>query len=362
MMQWAEGMKSRGYDAGIITGRTVEPHEDLTTYTARTGVSVTVLDSLRRELEPKQDLKALLSLRKLIRREKPQIIHTNSSKGGIIGRIAARMNRTPVIVHSPHGHIFYGYYGKVKTSAFIRMERWAARFTDRITNLTGPGREDHIRLRIAAPDKFIVIPAGIDLEKFSNSARSRSEVRSELGLTDNAVVVGWVGRMADIKNPMLLIETAALLKGREDLRFLMVGAGDRYDSVRRRVEALGLSEKFRFTGHREDVPDLLAAMDIYILTSSNEGLGRSILEAQAAGLPVIATDVGGVPEIIEDGVSGLLIPPSQAQSAAEAVLKLADNVALRGKIVSGANSRLQIFSLEKTLDEIDNLYQEMLSL
>ena len=355
-------MAQRGWETKIVTGRTVEPQENLPAYSARTGVPIEVVDSLVRELEPRNDLKALAALRKIIRRESPVIVHTNSSKGGILGRIAARLNRVPAIIHSPHGHIFYGYYGKLKTAIFILMEKWTARFTDRITTLTSLGREDHLKLKIGPPEMFTVIHAGIDIDKFMNPRKSRGEVRRELNLPDDAFVAGWVGRMADIKNPQQFVKAAALLKQREDLRFLMVGGGAPYDSVYKKAVELGISEKMVFTRHREDVPDLLNAMDIYVLTSLNEGLGRSILEAQAAGLPVAAAEVGGVPEIIIDGLTGLLTIPNSEESTADAIVRLSNDPDLRKRIVSEARERLFLFSLEKTLDDIDNLYREVLSL
>ena len=178
--QWAEGMKQRGYDTAILTGRTVNPHIDMKDYTRRTGIPIIRVESLVRELEPFNEIKALFKICRVIRDYSPHIVHTNSSKGGIIGRIAAKLCNVPVIVHSPHGHIFYGYYGKFKTSVFIALEKLTARFTAKITTLTKLGLEDHVKFKIAPREKFRVIYAGIDVEKFKRGSRQPKEIKSEL--------------------------------------------------------------------------------------------------------------------------------------------------------------------------------------
>jgi glycosyltransferase involved in cell wall biosynthesis len=166
--------------------------------------------------------------------------------------------------------------------------------------------------------------------------------------------------MVEIKNPLLLIETAEKLFPVENFHFLMVGDGGLLEKCRERTLALGMAPKFTFTGHRQDVPDLMQAMNIFTLTSNNEGMGRSILEAQSAGLPVIATQVGGVPEIIRDNLTGLLIPPGDPAALACAIEKLYRDRQLGNRLAASARQQLPLYSLEKTIANLDHIYQELL--
>ena len=360
-MQWAAGMLDAGYETKLVTGRTGHPQEDFGVYSRRTGVPVITVESLHRELEFKYDWRAYRELKRIIRSEKPDIVHTNSSKAGILGRMAAKSCRVPVIVHSPHGHIFYGYYGRLKTAAFIAVEKWAAKFTGRITNLTQLGLEDHVRLKIGPRSKFTVIYAGIDTDLYAKPKKSREELIAELGIPEGAFVVGWVARFVEIKNPLMMVKAGEILSGNPDYHFLMAGDGELFDEAVRYVRDRGLEQRFTFTGYRTDIPDLLPVMEVYCLTSKNEGLGRSILEAQAAGVPVIATEVGGVPEIVEHEFSGILIPSQDVTALCGSLVRINAESSLRKKLIQGASIRLNRFSLKKTLADIDKLYQELLS-
>ncbi len=362
VMQWAAGMRSSGHIVKLITGRTSQPHQNLKSYSRVMDVPVIGVDLLQRELHPFLDFIAFIRLYKIIKFEHPDVVHTNSSKAGILGRLAARLAKVPVIVHSPHGHIFYGYYGRLKTGVFIFLERMAARFCDRITNLTRLGMEDHIRLRIAPREKFMVIPPGIDIDRYAHPKRNRRIVRQELNIEPDSIVVGWVGRLDRVKNPLLFLEAADLLKKVARLKFLVVGDGELMKEAEQFVQVRGLVGVVTFTGFRSDVPELLAAMDIYCLTSLNEGLGRSILEAQSAGVPVIASRVGGVPEIVIDGETGMLFPAGDAKTLAEKIKLLAEEPQIRTMLKKAALKTINEFSLQKTLDDIDNLYGELLSL
>ncbi|MBC8278320.1 MAG: glycosyltransferase family 4 protein [FCB group bacterium] len=361
VMQWAAGMLEAGYETKLVTGRSEHPQEDFGVYSRRTGVPIIAVESLHRELELGNDWRAYRELKRIIRAEKPDIVHTNSSKAGILGRLSAKSCRVRVIVHSPHGHIFYGYYGRLKTAVFIAVEKWAAKFTGRITNLTQLGLEDHLKFKIGPRKKFTVIYAGIDTELYAEPSKSREEVLKELGIPEGKFVVGWVARFADIKNPLMMVKAGEILSGNPDYHFLMAGDGELYGEAVRYVKDKGLEQRFTFTGYRTDIPDLLSVMDVYCLTSKNEGLGRSILEAQAAGVPVIATEVGGVPEIVEHEFSGILIPSRDVTALCGSLVRINAESALRKKLVKGASLRLNRFSLKKTLVDIDKLYQELLS-
>jgi glycosyltransferase involved in cell wall biosynthesis len=356
VLQWAEGLQKRGFQITIISGRTDNPERDLSAFASRTGIPLVMFPSLQREVQPFSDIKALVILYRYIKKAKPDIVHTHTSKAGFLGRIAAKLNRVPVIIHSTHGHIFYGYYGRLKTKLFILMEKFAGNFTDCITELTQLGIEDHIKLKIAPRDKFVVLRAGIDLTQYRSPQKNREQMRQEFSLPVEAFVVGWVGRMTDIKNPLLLVKTAEILKNKSSLRFLMAGGGELLEPAKELAIQLNIVDKIIFTGHRNDIPNILTAVDIYVLTSRNEGLGRSILEAQAAGITVIATNVGGVPEIVTDGETGILVPANNPSALAEAIVKLTFHPELRVKLSQKALQNLGAFSLEKSLNDLEHLY------
>lgn len=359
VLQWAERMKAEGHETKIITGRTIEPHTDLKKYSERTGVPVIILQSLHREIEPLSDLQAFFKLLKIIGNEKPDIVHTNSSKAGLLGRMAAWLNRVPAVIHSPHGHIFYGYYGKIKTGIFIILERLTAKITNKITILTQPGIDDHLKIKIAPKSKFVLLPAGIDLELYRIPQKSQDSIRQSLDIGEDDIVIGWVGRMVDIKNPKMFIETAKILNENK-YKFVMVGDGPLANDCQRLVDKYGLSEQFVFTGHRNDVPDLLHAMDIYVLTSDNEGLGRSILEAQSAGIPVIATSVGGVPEIVKDHLNGILVPARDIAALAQSIRELAGDSSTIDKFKKEAEKNLSEYSLDNTVAALNSIYRDLL--
>jgi len=321
-----------------------------------------MLNSLRRELHPLNDLWSFWRLCRTIGKIKPLIVHTNSSKAGILGRAAAWLCRVRIIVHTTHGHIFYGYYGRLKTRVFIILEKLAAFVTDTITELTNLGVEDHVRLKIAPREKFTVIRAGVDLAKYAVPSKSREEILSELHLPLGKIIIGWIGRFDTVKNPLLLIQTANILKDNPKLHFLMAGDGELFEKAKELTCEMKIEDRFTFPGFRNDIPDLLSVMDIYCLTSLNEGLGRSILEAQAAGAAVIACKVGGVPEIVEPNLTGILIPSNDCAALAAALEILTCDSDLRSRIAAEAKKRLTAFSLQKTIKDFDNLYQELLSL
>lgn len=360
VLQWAARMKILNHDVKVVAGRTVEPHVDLQEYSLQNDVPVIIIDTLLREIKLFSDLKAFFHLTRLIKKEKPEIVHTNSSKAGLLGRFAAWLNRVPAIIHSPHGHIFYGYYGKFKTGIFILLERLAAKITDKITILTRLGIDDHVKLKIAPVSKFALIHAGIDLEIYRNPTITRDEIRKNLKIRKDEIVIGWVGRMVEVKNPRMFIEAAKTLNT-EEYKFLMVGGGPLADDCRQLVDGYGLSNDFIFTGHRTDIPNLLNAMDIYVLTSDNEGLGRSILEAQCAGIPVIATDVGGVPEIVRDHRNGILIPAKNSTALAGAIKELIGDKSLVDTFIMEAESNLPEYSLDNTITALDEIYRGLLS-
>lgn len=289
----------------------------------RAGVRLFEVPELEREVRPLTDARATLALWRLLRHERPDIVHTHTSKAGAIGRIAAWLAGTPVVVHTPHGHIFYGYYGPVMSWLIRLIERALARITDRIVTLTDRGREEHIRLGIAGADKFVTIPSGITLAAFRSGGADPSMKRKELGLPAGGPVAGTVGRLVPIKGHAWLIRAVPHVVAEfPEACFVFVGDGPLRGELAQLGNALGVASHLKFLGMRQDIPDCLAALDLFVFPSLNEGMGRALIEAMAAGLPVVATRVGGIPDVVVEGTNGLLVPPQDERALAAAVLTL----------------------------------------
>ena len=354
-------MKNRGSDIVLVYGKTVDPVVDLNEYAVTTGVRLIKIDSLQRKISFFHDLKAFLLIRKIIKNEQPVIVHTHTSKAGIIGRWAAWKEQIPVVVHTPHGHIFYGYYGKFITRLFILLEKWAARRCHVITTLTRKGLFDHVTAGIASEKKFRVVPSGIDTRRFAVNKNSLGNIKRETGLRDG-VIIGWVGRFETVKDPLTFIKAAAIISVRvgddKDVQFLMAGEGSLHGEIESSVRSFGIADRLVLTGERKDIHRIYPLMDVFVLSSINEGQGRVIIEAMASNIPVVATDVGGVGEIVHDGETGLLVPPANPERLAESILKVVNDDELKRKLVSKSNKQIQKFDLETMVDKFEEIYKE----
>ncbi|WP_447972458.1 glycosyltransferase family 4 protein [Nitrospira sp. Kam-Ns4a] len=284
------------------------------------GIRWQVVPSLTRAIHPVKDLQTLWRLTALFRQERPAIVHTHTSKAGVVGRLAAWLAGVPVVVHTPHGHVFYGHFGRAASQAFLVIERLLARRTTWLIALTEAERDEHLARKVGCPDRFAVIPSGIELDRFRRATAAPRRPPRGVALPPEAIVVGSVGWLTPVKGHRVLIEAAARLHRAHDrLHLLLVGSGALRGELERLVERLGLRDRVHFLGHRDDVPACLAAMDLFVLPSLNEGMGRALVEAMAAGRPVIASRVGGVPAIVEDGRTGRLVPPGDPAALAAAL-------------------------------------------
>ena len=349
-----------GVHGVIITGKTVEPETDLEAYAAGHNIDLYHVPQLVREISPLRDISAFFTIRRIIRQVKPDIVHTHTSKAGIIGRFAAWSAGVRHIVHTPHGHIFYGYFNSFVSSVFIMIERLASRITNKITVLTGKGLSAHVRMGIDSEDKFTVIHSGVDVSRYSNG--DGDSIRSETGYTGK-VIVGWAGRLVPIKNCSLFIESASLIKKRNpDTRFIVAGDGEERELIERLAEKLNLSGSLTFLEDCKDMPSVMAAFDVFVLSSHNEGFGRVLVEAMASGAVVVSTHVGGTPDVIEDGVSGMLVPPGNPSAMADAVCKVLDDDELRVRLVKAGKARAGLFDIRSMVDKFEELYAEILGL
>lgn len=342
------------FACGLISGQTTEPPPGLAEDLTRAGVPWTQIRHLRRPVNPVADGRALWHLYRAIRRARVDIIHTHSSKAGFLGRLAARIAGASHIVHTPHGHVFEGYFSPMVRSAFIALERAAARFTDRIITLSDGEARDHLRHGIGRPEQFVTIPSGVDLD----AVTAAPPVRPVSG----GPVIGAVARLVPIKGLQHLVDAAPqVLRHCAQARFLLVGEGEMRPALEEQARGLGLEDRITFTGYRPDAPSLLAGMDVFVLPSLNEGMGRVLVMAMALGKPIVATRVGGVPELLGDGEAGLLVPPGDPAALAEAVCSLLRDPTRAQGLGEAGRRRVHRYSVEAMLDMLAKLYREVMA-
>jgi glycosyltransferase involved in cell wall biosynthesis len=332
------------------------------------GVDVVTIPELGREISPLRDLIATLRLAWLIRRERPQILHTHTAKAGTVGRLAARLAgraRPPIVVHTFHGHVLRGYFGPVRSRVFRWLERWLARGTTALVAVSPQVRDDLVAFGVAPREKFAVIRLGIELEQrvADGDSDGRAETRRYLGIPPDRFTVGWIGRMTAIKNTEdLLSAFKALRTGGVEATLCMVGDGPDRSDLERRAHELGIMRDTLFLGYQQDVAPFYAAFDALVLPSSNEGTPVSVIEALAARTPVVATRVGGVPDVVRDGEDGFLVETGDTEALADRLARLAADPKLRQRMGASARARvLPRYEVTRLVDDVDRLYRTLLS-
>jgi glycosyltransferase involved in cell wall biosynthesis len=355
------------YRTTLVVGEPGEGEGDMAYLASERGVHPITIGELGRAIRPTDDLVAFWKLFRLMRSERPHVVHTHTAKAGTLGRLAAVAARVPVRVHTFHGHVFAGYFSPAKTRVFLIIERALARVTDRIIAISESQRRDLSELyRVAPGAKFAVVPLGLDLSPFAEvpDEPPPTGVRAEFGIGSDEVVVGIIGRLTAIKNHQLFLDAAriALERAPEGVtfRFLIVGGGDLEDEIR--ASASGLGERVVLAGWRRDLAEVYAACDIVALTSNNEGTPVAVIEALASGRPVVATEVGGVADVLERGNLGLLVPPGDAEGFADALVRLATDTRLQADLkAKGRASVLARFSIDALARGVDALYSGLLA-
>ncbi|MCX5839559.1 MAG: glycosyltransferase family 4 protein [Deltaproteobacteria bacterium] len=325
-------------------------------------VRLICLRHLLRDLRPFSDLATFFSLLWIIRREKPHIVHTHTSKAGILGRWAAWFCRVPVIVHTPHGHVFWGYFKSWQTRLFMLLERWTARITTAIVTLTPQEKEDHLRFRIAPEEKFTVIHSGVDLRTFRADLYPPLEAKALLGIPPGMTVVGTVGRLTPVKGQEVLIRAASELICRGEKIFLvLLGNGELRQDLEQLTIRLGIAEYVRFLGWRSDVARVMAACDVFCLPSRNEGMGKVLVESMAMGKPIVASRIGGIPDIVRPGENGILVPVGDAAAWAEAIARLCRDPEERRQMGDAGMQMAPRYSSEEMIKRIDQMYGKLLN-
>ncbi|MEE9516115.1 MAG: glycosyltransferase [Candidatus Adiutricales bacterium] len=357
------GLNRQTYELFLVSGPSYDPEEGLGSATQKMGVNFFVCGNLARPIRPLADLKALLDLYRFMRRHGFDLVHTHTSKAGVIGRVAAILAGVPVIIHASHGHIYTGFYGPLFSRILLLLDRFLSRWTERIVTLTARGLDEQVRMSIAPRSRFRVVPSGVDLTRFMDSPVSIEHTRAELGLPLSGPLLGMVAELDHRKGHKYLIEAMpAVFRAHQDARLLIVGQGPLENQLKAQITGLGLQDAIILTGHREDIPEILHLLDIFVLSSINEGMGRVIVEAMACGLPVVASNLMGIPELVEDGVTGFLFRPRDSHGLAEKIIELLDNPEKAEKM--GFIGRQKVYpSHDETVmvEAFEDLYREALS-
>jgi len=328
---------------------------------SQSGVRWVIVPALVRDVHPVKDLAALWALWRLFRREQPAIVHTHTSKAGALGRLAARLAGVPVVVHTPHGHVFYGHFGTMASWGIVQIERLLARWMTWCIALTEDERQEYRARGIGRAEHVAVVPSSIELERFRRMGSvGRKGFPPGFECPADATIVGSVGWLTPVKGHRYLIEALAKLKRTHPkVCGVIVGSGELHQELETLAKELGVRHSLRLLGKRNDVPECVAAMDVFVLPSLNEGMGRALVEAMAVGRPVIASRVGGMPTIVEDCVTGLLVPPGDSEALASAIRTLLDRPAWAREL--GAAAAKQIgdrFSGAAMVRSIESIYEE----
>src|SRR3954469_15730867 len=358
-------MQDRGYATRLVRGSESADEGTMDDLAERLGVAPTLVASMRRDPGP-GDARALAELVRLLRRDRPALVHTHAAKGGTLGRVAVMLaypRRRPVVVHTFHGHSLTGYFSSRTARMYTRIERFLARRTNVLVAVSEEVRDDLVALGVAPREKFEVVRLGLDLSAFTDDAgreARRAAVRAQWGIGEGDDVVTLVARLVPIKRVDRFLETAALLRDRPNTRFVVIGDGELRAQLEASEPARALGDRLVWAGFRRDMPDVCFASDVIVLTSDNEGTPVSLIEAQAAGVPVVSTNVGGVRSVVLDGETGFLAD-EPANLAARIGSLLDDRERAAAMAARGREHVLTTFGIERLVDDLDRLYRRLLA-
>ncbi len=356
----SEKLSAPDYESILVCGNIEANEGDMQYFAEMRGVKPLIIPELGRSLNPVYDLHTIYQLYRLMRDLKPDVVHTHTAKAGFVGRVAAWLAGVPVIVHTFHGHVFKGYFSPFTTRVFIMLERLTARMSDTVITLTeGLRRELTDEYRITRKGRITVLPLGLDLEAFARVPRKSGDFRRAFNIPADVPLVGIVGRIVPIKNHQLLLQAA--LKVKETIPntcFVIVGDGELRGEIEAEVERLGLRGCVTFTGWVRDVAPVYSDLDALVISSRNEGTPVSVIEALSARCPVVTTAVGGLPDLLDRGALGMLVPSDDADALADAITKtITDPPDTR----RAQSLMLDRYSIDRLVKDLDGLYRGLLA-
>ncbi|MEZ4662556.1 MAG: glycosyltransferase family 4 protein [Caldilineaceae bacterium] len=329
-----------------------------------------VIPELYRSANPPADIRTINYLTDFMRQHEYQIVHTHSAKAGTLGRLAARRANVPLVIHTFHSFGWQvacnanvspwrRYAGELKKQVYMFIERYAASVSDALITVSELNRQEALDIRLAPAEKFTTIYSGIDLNRFNVQVDRRQQCL-DMGLDPARPVVGTIGRLSVQKAPLDFVAAAKLVLARKpELQFIMIGDGPLADQVH---AAIGDEERIKVFGYRSDIPNIMGILDLFVLTSHWEGLGRALTEAMLSGVPVVATNVDGVPELVTHGETGLLSPPGDPARFAQQILWQLNHPAEATAMSQAARARVApTFGSDKMVRQIEQLYDRLLA-
>ena len=363
------------FDTLLVIGGKEDHEQDADFLATANNIDPTCIPEMKRPISPYNDWAAYNKLKKLIKEFKPDIVHTHAAKSGALGRLAAKHSNVPVIVHTFHGHIFHSYFNPVKTNFFIRTERYLAGLSDAIVAISDVQKKELSGdFKIAAEHKFSVIPLGLDLDNFIiNQEEKRNKFRTEFGLGDDIVAIGIIGRLVPIKNHSLFIKGLKYVLDNTSVKIkaFIIGDGESRMAIEQMANDIGIKytkqtdathpHPLIFTSWRTDIDTIFAGLDVIALTSLNEGTPVSLIEAQAAGKPIVSTRVGGIADVVLENKTALLSEITDVKTFSNNLLHLVNDAELRKKFSSaGKDHVVSKFSYHRLVNDMSVLYNELL--
>lgn len=347
------GLTAPEFENRLLVGSVADGEADYLTLRSP-GMPVTRIEGLGRSVKVLGDLWAFIQIVREIRRFRPDVVHTHTAKAGALGRVAALVCGVPHIVHTFHGHLLHGYFSPFVTKSVILAERILAMFTSRIVSVGIQVKDDLLEAGIGRPEQYLVVPPGVSLP----NPPSKAEARDTLGLRQDAEVVLFVARLTTIKRPERFIGIARrLVESHPRAVFVIAGGGDLLEELQ--PSAADLGDRVRFLGWRSDVEVFYAAADLIVLTSDNEGMPVSLIEAATLGVPAVSTDVGSVSDVVVDGQTGILTSTATEELAA-AVSGVLSDPALRARMSQAAKERAErLFTADRLVRDTTDLYRSL---
>lgn len=328
------------------------------------GVEVVYAPHLVRAIRPDADARALAAMYRLFSQRRFDIVHTHSSKAGVLGRMAARAARVPLVVHTLHSLVFHDYQPKPLNQSYRMIKRSLVPLTDHYVSVSDNIRERAIAAGIGRPDRHSTIRSGFDTASFMATVTSRSEARARLGLPDDRVIVGAVARLFPLKGHAEILDAARrLVVTHPDVLFVFAGGGPLQAALEREVADSDLERNVRFLGRvdPDDIPCVFSSFDVLVHASLREGLARVIPQGILADLPIACYDLDGSSEVVTEGVNGFLVPPRDTAALADRLGALVDDEALRTRLGGAGRERIgEDFSIVRMVSDLDQLYRRLL--
>ena len=361
----SELLNKNGYKDILVCGKTSDAEGDMSYLAEEKDVKLRFVNDLGRDISFLKDIKAFFAIFSIIRKEKPDIVHTHTAKAGTLGRLAAIFAGVPVRIHTFHGHIFDGYFSLLKTRIFLHIEKFLAHFTDRLVVVSEAVKAELVNnLKVMKADKAVVIPLGFELDKFIDCESKKGDFRRMIKADHDTLLVGIVGRLVPIKNHKMFLDVVIKIKEKArhiKAKFLIIGDGELRGVLEEYVKDKNLSKIVEFTGWIKDLSAVYADLDVVCLTSLNEGTPVSLIEAMASGRAVVATDVGGVKDLITNGVSGILSRSGDVDGFSDKLIGLMKDPEKRKQLgMYGKSAVMEKYSKERLLADIKKLYQQCL--